>query len=71
MSAPFVPEPERYEFAEAPAYTFDLTRRELLALGGTGILVTIASMGLTAQETAPSPRMTAPSPGPRDPCWRW
>jgi isoquinoline 1-oxidoreductase len=60
MSEPFVPEPERYECAEGPAYTFDLTRRELLALGGAGILVTIASIGLAGQETAPSPRMTAP-----------
>ena len=71
MSEPFVPEPERYEFTEAPAYTFDLTRRELLALGGAGNLVTIASMGLAGQETAPSCAGSAPSPAPSAPCWRW
>jgi isoquinoline 1-oxidoreductase len=64
MSDQFVPEPERYEFRESPAYTFALNRREFLRFGGAGILVCIAAPALT-QETAQGPRMT-PQPPPAD-----
>jgi nicotinate dehydrogenase subunit B len=63
MSDPFIPEPERYEFIEAPAYTFELNRREFLRFGGAGILICIAAQNLAAQETAAGPRMT-PQPAP-------
>lgn len=65
MSDAFVPEPERYEFSESPAYTFELNRRDFLKFGGAGILVCLAAQGLDAQETAPGPRMT-PQPAPDD-----
>jgi isoquinoline 1-oxidoreductase len=64
MSEPFVPEPERYELGESPAYTFELNRRDFLRFGGAGILVCLAAPAL-AQETAPGPRMT-PQPAPAD-----
>src|SRR5687767_7955522 len=62
MNEPFVPEPERYEFTESPAYTFALNRRDFLRFGGAGILVCIAAPAL-GQETAQGPRMT-PQPVP-------
>jgi isoquinoline 1-oxidoreductase len=65
MTQPFVPEPERYELHESPAYTFDLNRRDFLRVGGAGILVCIAAQAIGAQETAPGPRM-APQPAPSD-----
>ena len=55
----FVPEPERYEFSESPAYTFELNRRDFLRVGGAGILICLATQGLAGQETAPGPRMTS------------
>jgi nicotinate dehydrogenase subunit B len=64
MSEPFVPEPERYEFTESPAYTFALNRRDFLRFGGAGILVCIAAPALS-QETAQGPRVT-PQPAPTD-----
>jgi CO/xanthine dehydrogenase Mo-binding subunit len=64
MSERFVPEPERYEFTESPAYTFALNRRDFLRFGGAGILVCIAAPAFT-QETAQGPRMT-PQPAPTD-----
>ena len=64
MSDPFVPEPERYEFTEPPAYTFAVNRRDFLRFGGAGILVCLAAPAL-AQETAQGPRMT-PQPAPAD-----
>ncbi len=36
---PFSPEPERYEFAEAPAYRFETGRREFFKLFGAGLAV--------------------------------
>jgi isoquinoline 1-oxidoreductase len=63
MSAPFVPEPERYEFTERRSYQFDVSRREFFRFGGAGILICIAAAGTGAQETAPAPRMT-PEPAP-------
>jgi isoquinoline 1-oxidoreductase len=65
MSDQFIPEPERYEFNEGPAYTFDVNRRDFLRLGGLGILVCIAAQSVEAQETAQGPRMT-PQPAPTD-----
>ena len=62
MSDSFVPEPERYEFSEAPAYTFALNRRDFLRFGTAGILVCIAAPAI-GQETAQGPRMT-PQPAP-------
>ena len=59
----FVPEPERYEFSESPAYTFELNRRDFLRFGSAGILICLAVQGVTAQETAPGPRMI-PQPAP-------
>jgi len=35
---PFLPEPERYEFREASAYVFELTRRDLFKFLGAGAL---------------------------------
>ena len=64
MSEPFVPEPERYEFNESPAYAFELNRRDFLRFGGAGILVCLAAPAL-GQETAQGPRMT-PQPAPTD-----
>ena len=64
MSDPFVPEPERYEFTEPPAYTFAVNRRDFLRFGGAGILICLAAPAL-AQETAQGPRMT-PQPAPAD-----
>jgi nicotinate dehydrogenase subunit B len=64
MSEPFVPEPERYEFRESPAYAFELNRRDFLRVGGAGILVCLAAPTL-GQETAQGPRMT-PQPAPTD-----
>ena len=63
MSEPFIPEPERYEFTEGPAYTFELNRRDFLRFGGAGILICLATQGVDAQETAQGPRMT-PQPAP-------
>jgi nicotinate dehydrogenase subunit B len=60
----FLPEPERYEFNESPAYSFELNRRDFLRFGGAGILVCLAAPAL-AQETAQGPRMT-PQPAPTD-----
>jgi hypothetical protein len=37
VSAPW--EPERYELASAPVYTFDLDRRDFFKLLGAGVLV--------------------------------
>jgi isoquinoline 1-oxidoreductase len=62
MSDLFVPEPERYEFRESPAYTFELTRRDFLRFGGAGIFVCIVAP-VASQETAQGPRMT-PQPAP-------
>ena len=64
MSERFIPEPERYEFRESPAYTFELNRRDFLRFGGAGILICIAAPAF-AQETAQGPRMT-PQPAPAD-----
>jgi isoquinoline 1-oxidoreductase len=63
MTEPFIPEPERYEFTETPAYSFQLDRRDFLRFGGAGILICLAAPGLGAQETAQGPRMT-PQPVP-------
>jgi nicotinate dehydrogenase subunit B len=63
MTHHFVPEPERYEFQEGPAYTFEVNRREFFKFGGAGILICIAAGTLGAQETAQGPRMT-PQPPP-------
>src|SRR5688500_4235630 len=65
MSEPFIPEPERYEFAEGPSYTFDLNRRDFLRFGGAGILICLATQAIGAQETAQGPRMT-PQPAPAE-----
>lgn len=65
MSAPYVPEPERYELNEGPTYTFEVHRRDFLKLGAVGILVCIAAPAVDAQETAQGPRMT-PQPAPTD-----
>ena len=65
MSEPFIPEPERYEFAEGPSYTFDLNRRDFLRFGGAGTLICLATQGVGAQETAQGPRMT-PQPAPAE-----
>lgn len=65
MSEPFVPEPERYELAGPPAYTFAVSRRDFLWFGGAGIVVCIAAPSARGQETAPAPRMT-PAPPPAD-----
>ena len=62
MNEPFVTEPERYEFTESPAYTFELTRRDFLRFGSAGIFVCIVAP-VAAQETAQGPRMT-PQPAP-------
>jgi isoquinoline 1-oxidoreductase len=64
MSDPFVPEPERYEFREAPTYRFEVNRRDFFRYGGAGILVCLVAPAL-AQETAQGPRMT-PQPAPTD-----
>ena len=64
MSEPFVPEPERYEFNESPAYAFELNRRDFLRFGGAGILVCLTAPAF-GQETAQGPRMT-PQPAPTD-----
>jgi isoquinoline 1-oxidoreductase len=63
MSKPFIPEPERYEFTEAPSYSFEINRRDFLRAGGAGILICLAAQSLAAQETAQGPRMT-PQPVP-------
>jgi isoquinoline 1-oxidoreductase len=65
MNEGFVPEPERYELNEGPAYTFEVDRRDFLRLGAVGILVCIATPAVDAQETAQGPRMT-PQPAPDD-----
>ena len=65
MSEPFVPEPERYEFNEGPAYAFEVNRRDFLKAGGLGLFVCIVAQSVEAQETAQGPRMT-PTPAPTD-----
>ena len=59
----FTPEPERYEFTERSAYTFELNRRDFLRSGAAGIFVCLAVDTIHGQETAQGPRMT-PQPVP-------
>lgn len=49
--APFAIEPERYEFREARAYVFELTRRDLFKFLGAGALVLCAETKIAAQES--------------------
>src|SRR5688500_17324531 len=65
MSLDFTPEPVRYELAEGPAYTFEVSRRDFFHFGGAGILVALTVPPAAAQETAQGPRMTPP-PAPVD-----
>jgi isoquinoline 1-oxidoreductase beta subunit len=39
------PEPERYELREAPAYTFDMNRRQFVQVMGAGLLLTMTLRG--------------------------
>jgi isoquinoline 1-oxidoreductase len=54
-------EPERYELLEAPAYRFELDRREFVSLLGTGVLVLLASQN-GAQESGGGRGRGAPLP---------
>lgn len=49
----FSPEPERYEFAEAPAYRFETSRRDFFKLFGAGVAVLwVLERQALGQETA-------------------
>lgn len=53
LDSQFSPEPERYEFAEAPAYRFETSRRDFFKLFGAGVAVLwVLERQALGQETA-------------------